>query len=84
MARRGVPDLLRLRYLIATWHDTEEETDRTRGTQDIGPLAAARMGFLTNLLSPKMTLFFLALFTQIIRPETPMIQAFYGLTMVGL
>jgi threonine/homoserine/homoserine lactone efflux protein len=43
------------------------------------------MGFLTNLLNPKVTLFFLALFTQIFRPETPpIIQAFYGLTMVGL
>jgi len=57
-------------YLIAIRHDTEEETTRRRGTQDIGPLAA-RMGFLTNLLNPKMTLFFLALFTQIIGPETP-------------
>ena len=58
-------------YLIAIRRDTEEETTRRRGTQDIGPLAAARMGFLTNLLNPKMTLFFLALFTQIIGPETP-------------
>ncbi len=49
------------------------------------PFAAARIGFLTNLLNPKVTLFFLALFTQIIRPGTPLpVQAVYGVTMVGL
>lgn len=49
------------------------------------PFAAVRIGFLTNLLNPKVTLFFLALFTQIIRPATPLpAQAVYGLTMVGL
>lgn len=29
-------------------------------------------GFLTNLLNPKATLFFLAVFSQIIEPETPL------------
>lgn len=32
---------------------------------------AFRQGFLCNLLNPKATLFFLALFTVIIKPETP-------------
>jgi RhtB (resistance to homoserine/threonine) family protein len=46
---------------------------------------AVRTGFLTNLLNPKVTLFFLALFTQIIRPATPLpAQVVYGLTMVEL
>ncbi len=57
----------------------------TQHTQDISHLAAVRMGFLTNLLNPKVTLFFLALFTQIIRPATPLsAQVVYGLTMIGL
>lgn len=30
-----------------------------------------RQGFFTNILNPKATLFFLALFTVIIKPETP-------------
>ena len=30
-----------------------------------------RQGFLCNLLNPKATLFFLALFTMIIKPSTP-------------
>lgn len=34
-------------------------------------LLSFRQGFLCNLLNPKATLFFLALFTMIIRPETP-------------
>jgi RhtB (resistance to homoserine/threonine) family protein len=34
---------------------------------------AFRQGFLCNLLNPKATLFFLALFTAIIKPETPIL-----------
>ena len=50
-----------------------------------GRLDALRNGFLTDLLNPKATLFFLALFTQIIRPGTPLFaQIFYGFTIVGL
>lgn len=36
-------------------------------------------GFVTNVLNPKATLFFLALFTQVIQPETPLSwQLIYG------
>lgn len=43
---------------------------------------AFRTGFLTNALNPKVTLFFLSLFTVVIRPETPVpVQAGYGLYM---
>jgi len=36
-------------------------------------------GFVTNVLNPKATLFFLALFTQVIRPDTPLSwQLIYG------
>ncbi len=63
---------------------TEQVTPIQR-TQVMSHLAAIRTGFLTNLLNPKVTLFFLALFTQIIQPTTPLlIQAIYGLTMVGM
>lgn len=49
---------------------------------DIDKFAAIKMGFLTNALNPKATLFFLSLFTQVISPETPLfIQALYGLEM---
>ena len=47
--------------------------------------SALRTGFLTDLLNPKATLFFLALFTQVVSPGTPLLaQAVYGLTIVAL
>lgn len=50
--------------------------------RELGRFAAVRMGFLTNVLNPKATLFFFALFTQVVRLETPKaIQALYGLEM---
>lgn len=49
---------------------------------DLNKNIAIKMGFLTNALNPKATLFFLSLFTQVINPNTPlMIQIFYGLEM---
>ncbi len=49
--------------------------------QDLSAWRAFRSGILTDLLNPKATLFFLALFTQVIRPETPQaVQAIFGIT----
>ncbi len=46
------------------------------------PMRAAWTGFLTNGLNPKATLFFLSLFTVVIRPETPsLVRGIYGLYM---
>ncbi len=43
---------------------------------------ALRIGFLTNVLNPKVTLFFLGLFTQVIDPGTPFwLQMCYGIWM---
>jgi RhtB (resistance to homoserine/threonine) family protein len=54
-----------------------------RSTKNISPWAAFRVGFLGDVLNPKTTLFFLALFTQIIRPGTSLIlQTVYGVTIV--
>jgi RhtB (resistance to homoserine/threonine) family protein len=50
--------------------------------RDIKQWTAFRIGFLGNLLNPKATLFFLALFTQIVQPTTPILmQAIYGMTV---
>lgn len=44
-------------------------------------LQALRSGFVTNLLNPKATMFFLALFSQIIDPSYSLgIQSLFGLT----
>ena len=45
--------------------------NQTIKTSEISNLASFRQGFLCNLLNPKATLFFLALFTLIIEEETP-------------
>ncbi len=53
--------------------------------RDIGRWAAFRIGLLGNLLNPKATLFFLALFTQIVQPATPLVaQAVYGATVAAV
>ena len=45
-------------------------------------LAAFRLGFLTNALNPKATLFFVSLFSVVISPGTPIsVQAGYGIYM---
>lgn len=59
-----------------------EKTVEAQKKNDLGTFAAIRMGFLTNVLNPKATLFFFALFTQVINPHTPkIIQVLYGLEM---
>ena len=50
--------------------------------KEISSLAAVRLGFLTNAINPKATLFFLALFTQVISPSTPLsMKLLYGAEM---
>lgn len=45
---------------------------------------AFAVGFLTNALNPKATLFFISLFVMIVSPHTPkLVQAGYGLWMAG-
>jgi RhtB (resistance to homoserine/threonine) family protein len=42
---------------------------------------ALRQGFVTNVLNPKATLFFVALFSQVIKPTMPVwVQVGFGLT----
>jgi RhtB (resistance to homoserine/threonine) family protein len=44
---------------------------------------AFRQGFITNVFNPKVTLFFLVLFSSIVSAETPIfIQSLYGLWLV--
>jgi len=51
--------------------------------ESISSFKAVGMGFMTNVLNPKATLFFLSLFTQVINPETPLfIQTLYGVEMM--
>lgn len=55
-------------------------TATTAATQTLSALAAAKQGFLVNVLNPKATLFFLSVFSQVIDPQTPRaIQALFGM-----
>lgn len=57
----------------------------TPGQLPFGVVPALRNGFFTDLLNPKATLFFLALFTQIIDKGTPFFaQLGYAMTIVVL
>ncbi|MCB0408768.1 MAG: LysE family transporter [Flavobacteriales bacterium] len=55
--------------LISKSNKIEMKTNEHK--TDISPIKAIRIGFLTNVLNPKATLFFLSLFTFVISPETP-------------
>ncbi len=49
----------------------------------LSPFGAIKNGFLVNVLNPKATLFFLALFTQVINPETSqVVKMIYGVEMI--
>lgn len=63
----------------------ENSLDLGLEKRDLGKWAALKMGFLTNILNPKVSLFFFALFTQVINPSTPhSIQVLYGVEMSGM
>ena len=61
------------------------EIDETTKKSDISAVKAIRIGFLTNVLNPKATLFFLSLFTIVIGPNTPvpMLAFLGGIMMVN-
>ena len=61
--------------------DTADEVD---ATSDRSPWQAFVVGFVTNGLNPKATLFFLSLFTVVISADTPLwVQAGYGVYLAG-
>ena len=69
--------------LLAKKEDVQEDvTYKEVKTKEVSDLQAIKMGFLTNALNPKATLFFLALFTQVISPTTPRgLKMIYGAEM---
>ncbi|MDO8604688.1 MAG: LysE family transporter [bacterium] len=50
---------------------TKIEIESLKQKNDISALEAVKIGFLTNVLNPKATLFFLSLFTLVISPNVP-------------
>ncbi len=59
-------------------------TDETHARAGRSAWQAFAVGFVTNGLNPKATLFFLSLFTVVISPDTPLlVQAGYGVYLAG-
>jgi RhtB (resistance to homoserine/threonine) family protein len=61
---------------------------RPEGAAEMAAAPATRgafaLGFLTNALNPKATLFFISLFALVVSPQTPrLVQAAYGLWMAA-
>jgi RhtB (resistance to homoserine/threonine) family protein len=74
--------LIYIGYKCLKSKSNQQQINNTKERYNIGKLAAIRMGFLTNVLNPKATLFFLSLFTQVIGINTPKItQILYGVEM---
>ncbi len=47
--------------------------------KNLSNFSAFKLGFITNVLNPKTTIFFLSIFTQVVDPQTPLlIQLLYG------
>lgn len=69
--------------LLSSAKDLEINTPTTdKPVTTLSNSKAFRQGFLCNLLNPKATLFFLALFTVIIKPETPVVwELIYAVEM---
>jgi RhtB (resistance to homoserine/threonine) family protein len=62
---------------------TEVEMTDVPSKKALSVFGALKMGFLVNVLNPKATLFFLALFTQVIDPSTPKwIELLFGVEMI--
>ena len=58
--------------------------EENRKESDFSAWSAIKSGFLTNVLNPKATLFFLALFSMVIGPQVPgMIKIIISLIMIS-
>ena len=78
----GAAYLIYIGYKCLRAKPHQEQNIEGEKQNELGKFAAIRMGFLTNVLNPKATLFFFALFTQVINPSTSKaIQVLYGLEM---
>src|SRR6185369_11328336 len=74
--------ILYLGYKSLTSKPSHTAIHAQQQTTDISRLKALRIGFLTNVLNPKVTLFFLSLFTLVISPSTPLwVKLFMGAEM---
>lgn len=63
--------------------EAQDDATNPASPKTMTDMQAFRSGFITNLLNPKATMFFLALFSQILQPDFSMlVQIGYGATCV--
>lgn len=67
----GVAYLVYIGVMSIVSKTSNIEVGKQEHLTDISALKAIQMGFLTNVLNPKATLFFLSLFTFVIGPNVP-------------
>lgn len=78
----GAAYLVYVGYKSLTAKSSKAKLDNVEEKKDLAPIEALKMGFITNVTNPKVTLFFLSVFTQVIDPGTPLSwQILYGLEM---
>ncbi len=78
----GAGYILYLGYKSLTSKSSDTAIHAQHHATDISKWKAIRIGFLTNVLNPKVTLFFLSLFTLVISPSTPLwVKLFMGVEM---
>ncbi len=59
-----------------------EPVEALAGGGRVVPLQGLKSGFVTNVLNPKATVFFLSVFSQVVDPATPLfVQLVYGLEL---
>ncbi len=75
-----------LKSLLGRREEVEEVMQGGRhDARHMGSSRALWVSFWVSLLNPKVTLFYLVLFTQVVEPETPLLfRIVYGLTAVVL
>ena len=65
--------------------DADITTERLVTQTPPTAIQALRMGFFTNATNPKAMLFFLAVFTSVVKHTTPLgVQAFYGVCIMSI
>jgi RhtB (resistance to homoserine/threonine) family protein len=79
----GAAYLVYLGYKSLTSKSSKLSLTTEEQKKDLSKWQAIRIGFLTNIFNPKVTLFFFSLFTLVISPQTPLgIKIFMGLEMM--
>jgi threonine/homoserine/homoserine lactone efflux protein len=81
----GALYLIYLGWTLLKSKSTDSEIMIVDDDQPLNKWSAFRMGFMTNALNPKATIFFLSVFTTLVSVTTPIkIQAFYGIWMCAV